>query len=294
MLLSRFRSIATLVLAATLAAAGSTVFAQVSPQTKAPTPVESQDAQIVRKQLMEAFRQYPPAVARVLKLDPSLLSNDAYMAPYPALLAFLNQHPEVRRNPAFFLEPVEGDYYGNYYRSAPQQMWEDIMVGLSVFFVVTTMLSALAWMVRTLIDYRRWNRLSRVQAETHAKLLDRFTANDELIAYVQSPAGSKFLQSAPIALDPGAQAVGAPFTRILWSVQAGLVLGAGGLGLYFVSGRIDPEVSQPLYTLGVLALSLGIGFVLSAVASFLLSKRLGLFDAPAIPGAADRREPRDA
>jgi hypothetical protein len=88
--------------------------------------------------------------------------------------------------------------------------------------------------------HRRWGRLAKVQAEAHTKLLDRFTANDELIAYVQSPAGSQFLQSAPIALDPGARRMGAPFNRILWSVQAGLVLGMAGLGLRFISGSKDP------------------------------------------------------
>jgi len=39
---------------------------------------------------------------------------------------------------------------------------------------------------------------AKVQAEAHTKLLDRLTSNDELLAYVQSSAGSRFLQSAPM------------------------------------------------------------------------------------------------
>ena len=144
------------------------------------------------------------------------------------------------------------------------------------------------WIVRSLIDYRRWARLSKVQAEAHNKLLDRMTANEELLAYVQSPAGSRFLQSAPITLEPGARSIGAPFGRILWSVQAGLVLAAGGFGLQYVSGRVINEAAQPIFAMGVLAVALGVGFVLSAVVSYVLSRRLGLFDNSAAAGDKER------
>lgn len=290
MLLRRFRPIATLLLTATVTMAASAAFAQAAPQTKAAAPVEAgKDADDVRQEMLEVLKRYPPALGRVLKLDPSLLSNDSYLATYPDLVTFLNRYPEIRKNAQFYLEPVQVGYYGQY-RSASQEIWDNIFTGVAIAFVVGTMLLTLTWIIRTLIDYRRWHRLSKVQSEAHAKLLDRFTANDELIAYVQSPAGAKFLQSAPISLDPGSRSLAAPFGRILWSVQAGLVLATGGLGLYYVSGRVVEEVSEPLFTLGVLAMALGLGFVLSAVVSFLLSKRLGLFDQTAAGFPSERRD----
>jgi hypothetical protein len=254
------------------------------------TVVESQDASDVRDQFVALLEKHPPSLGRVLKLDPTLLTNDAYLAPYPALVAFLTQHPEVRRTPGYFLEQINVGY--GYYRTPAQDAWNGMMEALSVFVVMIVIISALAWMIRTLIDYRRWNRLSKTQAEVHAKLLDRFTANDELLAYVQSPAGSRFLQSAPIALDPGGRAPGAPFSRILWSVQAGVVLMAAGLGLCYVSHNVEGtagDIVAPLYTIGVFGVALGIGFVVSAVVSFMLTKRLGFLDTP---GAApvDRRD----
>jgi hypothetical protein len=78
-----------------------------------------------------------------------------------------------------------------------------------------------------------------------------------------------------------------PFGRILWSVQAGLVAAAAGIGLLVVKRYVVEEVAQMLLTLGVLILSLGIGFALAAAASYMLSVRLGLLS-PARP--ADRRE----
>ncbi len=157
-------------------------------------------------------------------------------------------------------------------------MWNELLGWMGGLTIAALVATSLGWFIRLLVDYRRWYRLSKVQAEAHNKLLDRMTANEELLAYVQSPAGSRFLESAPIALDPGSRRIGAPFSRILWSVQAGLVLGAAGLGLQYVSGKITSEAAQPLYTLGVLAMALGIGFVLSAVVSYALSSRLGLFE----------------
>jgi len=60
---------------------------------------------------------------------------------------------------------------------------------------------------------------------------------------------------------------------------------AGGTGLLFVSQRFAEDASQPLHALGVLGIALGLGFVLSAVTSFLISQRLGLIE---VPSAAPR------
>ncbi len=251
---------------------------------------DSQDAQRTREELDELLKRYPPTLGRVLKLDPMLLENPAYLSPYPGLTAFLAQHPEVARSPRFFLANVDAT---DFYRTAPDReteanrMWQRMMAGLVMFLVFIIVTVTLAWLIKTLIDYRRWHRLSKVQAEVHTKLLDRFSANEDLLAYVQSAAGRRFLESAPIALDAGGLAVGAPLRRILWAVEAGLVLAAGGVGLNFVSGRVVADVREPLFVIGVLALSLGAGFVLSAIVSYILSKRLGLFERP--PGQGGNR-----
>lgn len=276
------RVVSALFLAFSLACLAPPLAAQAQTQPGATAVLDTtQQAQEVRRQLTAVMKKYPPALGRILKLDPGLFHNDPYMAPYPALKAFVAQHPEIPRNPEYYLQEFDSYSYNN--RTAGQAMFDDIMTGVMIFAMTAVFLGSFTWLVRTLLDYRRWHRLSKVQAETHTKLLDRFTANDELLAYVQSPAGSRFLQSAPIALDPGSRAVSAPFGRILLSAQAGVVLAAAGLGLYYVSGRVDPEMVQPIYTMGVFTLFVGIGFIASAALSFVLSKRLGLFEPPPAP-----------
>jgi hypothetical protein len=74
--------------------------------------------------------------------------------------------------------------------------------------------------------------------------------------------------------------VSAPFSRILWSVQAGLVLSSAGIGCLIIKQHVIEEVAQLLLTLGVLGISVGIGFALAAAASYMLSARLGLLEQP--------------
>lgn len=259
-------------------------------QSAGPFPGDIPAAGDTRAKLYDILDKYPPELGRVLKLDPSLLSNADYLAPYPALASFLASHPEVAHNSAYFLERVPGPDASAApmdARSEAMRMWRDMSDGLAVFVIMVTVTLSLMWLIKTLLDWRRWTRLARVQAEVHAKLLDRFTANEDLLAYIQTPAGRRFLESGPVLTESGPRPIGAPVSRILWSFQVGVVLTIAGLGLLIVSGRAIPEVGQGLAVLGVLAIALGLGFVLSGVAAWIISRRMGLFDA-IIPQASGR------
>jgi hypothetical protein len=236
--------------------------------------VEQPDAQRTMQELSSLLERYPPALRGALSYDPSLLNNQAYVASYPALVSFLETHPDVAKNGAFYL----GGGGGQRFRSEAGEMWRQVMDGIGIFGGFGLAIGVVVWLIRTIVDYRRWSRLARVQTDAHTKLLDRFTANDDLLAYIQSPAGSKFLESSPIKLDAAPRSMGAPLARIMWSLQGGLVLMAGGIGLQVVSGRYNDESAQPLHVLGVLGIALGLGFVISAVVSYVISQRLGLIE----------------
>ena len=82
-------------------------------------------------------------------------------------------------------------------------------------------------------------------------------------------------------LDAAPRSVGAPFSRILWSIQGGVVLIAGGIGLQAISGQVTTaDAAVPLHALGVLGIALGIGFLVSAILSFVISQRFGLLESP--------------
>jgi hypothetical protein len=276
-------------------------FAAAAQQRPAPAPeataparaaapqvvLTEQDARETRGDFEALLKRLPPEVGRVMRMDPSLMRNEAYMAPYPSLAAFLQQHPEVVQNPGYYLEHIEYEFWNPRQpedaRSQSVRAFNNMMQGLAIVFGFGTAAFVLLWIIKTLVDYRRWYRTSKVQTEVHTKLMDRFTSNEDLMAYMQTPSGRRFLESAPIPMEGPARTVGAPLSRILWSLQAGIVLAVAALGVLFVSGRVIEEIAQPLFALGVLVLALGTGFIVSAAASFLLSRRLGLLDAQGAP-----------
>jgi hypothetical protein len=253
--------------------------------SRAPAPVPAQtlstSAEETRNELGELMRRYPPDLARVLKLDPSLLTNESYMSAYPQLRALLAQHPEILRTPDYYLggvwtppEPGPGDE-----AVALWQIMMDYGLGLLVFGVVT---AVLVWLVRITLEQRRWSRLSRVQTEVHTKLLDRFGSNEDVLAYMNTSPGKRFLEAAPIPIDAApSPGLGAPVSRILWSIQAGVVLSALGIGLYVVRGYVAPMIAPPLLIMGTVTLSIGIGLIVSAIVSYALSRKLGLLETPA-------------
>jgi hypothetical protein len=256
----------------------SSGWAQTPPKSATVVTVEQPDAQRTREELWRLLEHYPPSLRNVLALDPALLDNQSYMGPYPALVSFLNAHPEIARNPSYYVPANSGPPVPQDHDARVMEIWRQVLDGLAAFGGFGMAIGLLVWLIRTLVDYRRWKALAKVQTDVHTKILDRFTANDDVLAYVQSPAGSKFLQSSPILLDAAPRSVGAPLGRILWSVQGGVVLIAGGIGLEVVSTRLADDASQPLHALGVLGIALGLGFVVSAIISFVISQRLGLIE----------------
>ena len=264
----------TCALLAVLVLAGSpaTLLAQPTPS------VDEQNAHETRERLRQMLEQYPPSLRQVLRCDPSLLARPEYMATYPTLAAYVAQHAEIGHNPSFFLSGGcgGGDMEG---RSQVAISLENIFVGLEVMLGVMFGIGTVGWILRSGIDYRRWQRAMRIQTDAHTKIVDRLASNDDLITYMNSAAGQRFLTAAPMGaavIDTHALPVNAPVNRILWSVQAGVVLAVAGIGLFIAKSSIIDEAAQAMHVLAILVMALGFGFVLSALASWALSRQFGL------------------
>lgn len=243
------------------------------------------DARRVRGELQMLLTAHPPNLRTVLQADPSLLNRPDYLAPYPKVAEFLKQHPEVARDPVYFVGRLDGWYDTRDETPAERasrranDMVEGVLTGIAVLTGVMTVLFVLATLVRQALAHRRWLRQSRVQTEVHTKILDRLQSNEELIAYIQTPAGQRFLQSGPSPqADTEVRTMAAPYGRIFWSVQVGVILLALGVGLWFVQLTAMAEVAPVFSAMGVIATALGLGAVGSGVVSYLLSARFGLLE----------------
>lgn len=231
----------------------------------------AQSADQTRQELQQMLWQLPPAVRGVLQYDSTLIDRQDYLAPYPSLQAYLKQHPEISRNPAYFFGEPDDRRGPN-----PVEMFAGVLAGIGLFLAFMTLIVIVGSVAGQVVDYRRWVRQTRMQTEVHTKILDRLQSNEELLAYVQTPAGRNFLEFTPAGPRLEPRMSSAPFGRILWSVQAGLVLAALGIGLRYARGTVPEEVMPAFTVLGIIVMSLGLGAVLSAIASYVLSSRLGL------------------
>lgn len=244
--------------------------------TDEPTITEEPAAQPsyeIRNQFMSLLRQSPDELPRLLVLDPSLMSNAEFLLAYPTLAKFLQEHPQVLRHPRYYLED---------FQAAPPRshVLGDVLEVLWIAGILGLVAFSLGWFIRTVNDQKRWNRLYRTQSEVHNKILDRFSSTEEVLTYVKSPAGSRFLEAAPIPIHVETSPKNPPLTRVIWSIQIGVVLAAAAAGLLLVSLRLDADAAEELFALGVIAFCIGVGFVASAGISLFLSRRLGLWQDP--------------
>jgi hypothetical protein len=250
------------------------------------SPANEAELDSVREQLFK-FLRMSPKLTSAISLDPTLLSYQEYVNKNnPELAGFLQSHPEIARNPEFYLfANLPGGRNGNVPFLFQRAVWPEIGPGNSpdrgedviIFFVFLIVLSAILWLLRMLLQNRRWNRIFKVQTEIHAKLLDKLGGSQELFAYLGTEAGKKFMELAPIATSlesPQRPGLLSPITRILAPLQLGIVSTLVGLSLLFIKGYFKD--SGELLFVGTMALALGIGFIISAGVSWLLAQRLGL------------------
>lgn len=256
--------------------------------TQPPTFTDKDPAD-TQEQLLKLLRT-SPALTMAVSADPSLLADQPYVSrSNPELAQFLATHPDVARNPEFYLFNHLNDRRGRRDQALQRAVWPEtapqdrprsalpeVSGQVSALFAFVGFLVALVWLIRQFIESRRWSRIVKLQSEVHGKLIDKFTTTQDLAAYMETEAGRRFLEAAPIPIDietgprmPNAVA------RVLMPLQIGIVLVLLGSG-FFLLRRASPELNIPMLVLGTVALMPGVGFILSAGATWVLAGRLGL------------------
>lgn len=254
-----------------------------------------QDVAAARLQLLKLLR-VSPKLTTVVARDPSLLADHEYVSRNnPELAQFLQDHPEIARNPEFYLfanageddHELESEQRGLLYERAVwpelsererqeiRRNHQDNSRDLIPFLVFVFILGAILWLTRIFLQNRRWGKIFKVQTDTYSKLLEKFSTNEELLAYVRSDAGKRFLESASIPLntDSPTQMSGL-VSRVIGGLQLGILLTLVGIGSIALRNHLEDPV--PLLVFGTLALMLGLGFIISSGVSFALGRHLKL------------------
>jgi hypothetical protein len=272
-----------------------------APAYAAPAPTEK-DVAATQSEMIKLLR-LSPTLTTVVSHDPSLLSNQEYVSNNnPQLAEFLVRHPEVARNPEFYLFSHMDHADGGSDEALQRAVWPDMAASrenpspfqsfindLPPLLAFACFLVALVLIFRVVMENRRWGRIFKLQSEVHGRLIEKFGTNQELALYMETEAGKRFLEAAPIPVGfEQQQHMPNALARVLTPLQIGIVLTLLGVGLLFL-GRAISEMEKPMLVFGTVVLMPGLGFIISAGITWVLAARLGLM--PENPNGSNRNEP---
>lgn len=125
--------------------------------------------------------------------------------------------------------------------------------------------------------------IAKTKANLQEKVLQRIDSSDALASLASNDSGRRFLESLTVEEDKPSS----PFGRILFGIQAGLVLLCFGIAMVVLNHHIRNDGNPGLIIVGTGAIGLGLGFLTASAASIFVSRSLGLIS------PSSRHEPRD-
>ncbi|HTV13380.1 MAG TPA: hypothetical protein VME68_01620 [Acidobacteriaceae bacterium] len=131
-----------------------------------------------------------------------------------------------------------------------------------------------SWIIWVAFTTVRRYLIAKAKAGLQEKVLQRIDSSEALVALASNETGRNFLQSITLEESTPVQS---PYGKILFGVQAGAVLFCFGVAMMFVHHHVE-DYNAGFMILGLGAIGLGIGFLVAAVASVVVSRQLGLID----------------
>ena len=138
-----------------------------------------------------------------------------------------------------------------------------------MIIVMPTMFVITGWAFKTLLAFVQQRQLTKLHYALQDKLLEKLGSSPQAIEYLHSDAGEKMFALA-------ARERTNPYARILSALQAGAVISFLGVGFLVLRAMVEPDVAEAFSVIGVLGISLGLGFLASSGAAYAFSKKWGL------------------
>jgi len=130
---------------------------------------------------------------------------------------------------------------------------------LPAFFLMVTLVLC------TALSVLHRNRRLEALVDLHRRLFDRLGSLQEFTEFAQTEAGRRLLQAL------SADSTGfAPRDRLLRAVELGIVAVFLGVGLVGIGKSFAFEARDALTATGLIAISLGVGYLVSALVLFRL------------------------
>ncbi len=135
-----------------------------------------------------------------------------------------------------------------------------IFIAFTICFIV--------WVVFSSI--RRY-LIAKTKAGLQEKILQRIDSSDALASLAANESGRRFLESITVEENK----TSSPFGRILFGIQAGLVLLCFGIAILSLHRHVNDPVGG-FIIIGTGGIGLGLGFLTASAASIFVSRKLGL------------------
>jgi ABC-type transport system involved in cytochrome bd biosynthesis fused ATPase/permease subunit len=140
--------------------------------------------------------------------------------------------------------------------------------------VFVAFFGAVAFVVSTLVNARMRRLQLKAVSEFNVRLLDRIGSIKDFNDFMQTDGGAKFMNSLTAAST--VRQATAPSHRIMLASQIGIVLSAVGIGFLLLQATLAGQGAFGFTVIGAISLSIGLGFIISAGASYWLARRLGV------------------
>ena len=149
----------------------------------------------------------------------------------------------------------------------------EVMNSVTALVFGVAIIISVAWIVINVVTALKQRANTRTRAEIYNRLIDKFGTAPEFIAFLQSDAGLKFIEENTVQTS-------VPLTKILASIQRGIILGLPGTGLLVLGNIFGGSLGGDLYIVltvsGTVGMMIGIGFLISAGISYKLCKAWGI------------------
>ena len=147
-------------------------------------------------------------------------------------------------------------------------MAEHVFNAFIPMVVSVGLFALIAWIVFVVADGRRRREQLKVTSEFNAKILEKMGSTADFGAFLDTEGGRRFMKTLTVE-GPSAK------TRLLAATQTGIVCSSIGIALLILGG-IFYYLRDGLWVMGGIITACGIGFLVSTLASYRLSKTLGL------------------
>lgn len=141
--------------------------------------------------------------------------------------------------------------------------WDNVQNAIVAF--------AFCWIFWVIFSSVRRYFVAKTKAAVQERMLQRIDSSEAMVTLANSDSGRKFLESLTVE----ETRPGSPHNRILFGIQAGVVLLCFGIAMLILHHNVNDSQSGFIIT-GTGAIGIGLGFLIASAASIFVSRRLGL------------------